>query len=265
MNKDILKEIKEKVAQEEIDCWNRASPYSTRRLFYEHTYLKSISSEHDKLFNEIFYVPKELKYELEHSLKDIKSTDDTIRIKSARYFQRQAYNTTAMCVEIWLAHPLTVGLIIKALEKEENKKIIPYLVMALGMIALRYKFKDLRIYEAVEPFFYDKKRTSKEIRIRVMDTLCEFENPEKWNYVYEVLKNKPNDLAFKIIDIIIGSYYKDNNIVQNMSKEMKDKFITLLMNYDNLYAKDILETLEGCDEIEQVSCPTVQTDSSNKK
>ena len=249
MEENILKEIKKKVAQEEeIDCWDRASPYRTRRLFYEYTYLKSISSEHDKLFNEIFYVPKELKYELEHSLKEIKSTDDVIRIKAARYFQRQAYDTTAMCVEIWLAHPLTVGLIIKALEKEENKKIIRYLVMALGMIAFRYQFKDLRIYEAVKPFFYDKKRTSKEIKIRVMSTLCNFENPKKWEYVYEVLKNKPNDLAFKLIIIIIGGYFdKDNNTVQNMSKEMKNNFSRVLMTYDNLYAKDILEILKSDD------------------
>ncbi|CAA6810613.1 MAG: Unknown protein [uncultured Sulfurovum sp.] len=250
MKENILKEIKEKVTQEkEIDCLDRASPYRTRRLFYEHTYLKSISSEHDKLFNEIFYVPKELKHELEHSLKEIKSKDDAIRIKSARYFQRQSYDTTAMCVEIWLAHPLTVELIIKALEKEENKKIIPYLIMALGMIAFRYQFKDLRIYEAVKPFFYDKKRTSKEIKIRLMSTLCNFENPEKWEYVYEVLKNKPNDLAFKLINRIIGGYfYRSNNTVQNMSREMKNNFIKVLMSYDNLYAKEILDTLKNNDK-----------------
>lgn len=247
MEESILKEIKEKVAQEEeTSCWNRASPYTTRRLFYEYTYLKSISSEHDKLFNEIFYVPKELKHELEHSLKEIKSTDDTIRIKAARYLQRQAYDTTGMCKEIWLAHPLTVGLIIKALEKEENKKIIPYFIMALGEIALRYKFKDLRIYEAVKPFFNDKKRTSKEIKTRVIRTLSQFENPEKWEYIYEVLKNKPNDLAFSTIRIIIGMYfYKSNNIVQNMSEEMRNNFIKVLMPYDDFYAKKTLEKLQS--------------------
>jgi len=249
MEENILKEIKEKVKQEkEIDCWDRASPYSTRRLFYEYTYLKSISSKHDELFNELFYVPKELKHELKNSLKDIKSTDDAIRIKSARYLQRQAYDVTAMCRETWLAHPLTVGLIIDALEKEGNKKIIPYFVMALGEIALRYEFKDLRIYEAVEPFFNDKKRTSKEIKIRVIRTLSQFENPEKWEYIYEVLKNKPNELAFKIIDIIIGTYCrKDNNIIQNMSEEMKNNFIKVLMTYDNLYAKEIIEVLKSND------------------
>jgi len=247
IEKNIREEIKGKLKEEgEIDCWKIASPYSTRRLFYEHTYLKSISSEHDKLFNELFYVPKELKHELKNSLKEITSTDDAIRIKAARYIQRKAYDETSMCNELWLAHPLTVSLIIEALEQETNKKIIPYFIMALGMIALRYKFTDLRIYEAVKPFFHDKRRTSKEIKIRVMNTLCEFENPEKWEYVYEVLKNKPNDLAFKIIRPIIGGYYyKDNNIVQNMSEEKRKDFIELFKTYNHLYAKECLELLEN--------------------
>ena len=228
------------------DRLENGDTYEARELFYEHTYLKKIEEEHDKLFNKLFSLPKELEEELEKSLKEIKSKDESIRLKASRYLQREAYNTTYFITERWLAHPLTIKIVIEALEKEENKKIIPYLVMALGMIAMRYKFKDLRIYEAVKPFFYDKKRTSKEIKIRVMNTLCKFENPEKWEYVYEVLKNKPNELAFKIIDIIIGMYFrKSNNIPQNMSKEMKSNFIRVLRGYDNFYAKDILKTLES--------------------
>ena len=240
IGKELFEDI-DRIKNKKFSGVNKFAIDVARQHFIEHTYEKEINEEFDIAFYELFPI-EEIKKELNGVLKEIASDDEIIRLKVSKYLLKESNNEINIFRRRWIAHPLIIKTVLAILKIENNKKNIEILIQILNNISSRFNFKDVRIYNGVKEFFEEK--TSKLIKTLVMSTLSNFDNPQKWEYVYEVLKNKPNKLALLTIRGILATYYrKDNAFEPNLSKEMREKLLKLLRAEDETN-KDVQDSIE---------------------
>lgn len=193
--------------------------HQAHRLLLKHGYEETENPLIQQAYTQLIPDNKIFIKEKAEWLDKLSSSQPFIRLKTIRYIVNTALYVGNPRYEAWLAHPVTVSLLIDTLQKETDPKVAVNITITLGAIYTHY-FKDKRIFPELLKVL-DNNNT--DLQVAAINWTAFFDEDEKWDKVIHLLKTKKYQKTL----VAVCNHIKS---AKQIPTQVKLQFLSLLIN-----------------------------------
>lgn len=220
---EIIRQVKELIKEGEqthkAGTKDYQKHYKARRLLLEHAYEKEGNAELKQAYATLIPDNEIFKAEKAKSLDKLQDSNLQVRLQAIRYISKVARYVEKPDSEAWLAHPITVTMLIEALHQETEIKVLQELIITIGAIYSAY-FKDQRI--ATE-LLKQLEASNTDVLVAAINWTSFFDHEEKWDKILNILRTR----KFQKILVAICNHI---NLATQIPLEIKLECLTLLVD-----------------------------------
>lgn len=220
---EIIEQVKELIKEGEQTHKAGAKDYQkhhkARRLLLEHAYEKAVNAELQQAYSALIPDNEIFKAEKVKSLDKLLDKDLQVRLQAIRYISKVARYVEQPDSEAWLAHPMTVTMLIEALHQETEIKVQQELIITIGAIYSAY-FKDQRI---TTELLKQLEASNTDVLVAAINWTSFFDHQEKWDKILNILRTR----KFQKILVAVCNHI---NLAKQIPLEIKLEFLTLLVD-----------------------------------